>query len=169
MPASLLPAAVLRAGDATALWAEARVTDLLDGAPENTAAPVYGSPEWLALPAGHPLKSVAVLTAAEAWRRQMLEQQRLDALADADPDAWFREVTAEADRHAARHGRRLAEAPTRDEFAQRRRAQAPRPVAATPGWPVRVPGRPGLWRHCLNGQQIDLPTPTAAEARRAAA
>lgn len=31
-------------------------------------------------------------------------------------------------------------------------------VWATPGWPpVRIPGRPGWWRHYNNGQQVDLP------------
>lgn len=36
---------------------------------------------------------------------------------------------------------------------------APRPVQAAPGWPpVRIPGRPGWWRHHINGQQVDLPS-----------
>lgn len=31
-------------------------------------------------------------------------------------------------------------------------------VRGTPGWPpVRIPGRPGWWRHYINGQQVDLP------------
>lgn len=35
----------------------------------------------------------------------------------------------------------------------------PRQIAATPGWPpVAIPGRPRWWRHCINGQQVDLPT-----------
>lgn len=36
----------------------------------------------------------------------------------------------------------------------------PRPyeVRATPSWPpVRIPGRPGWWRHCIDGRQVDLP------------
>jgi hypothetical protein len=34
----------------------------------------------------------------------------------------------------------------------------PYEVAATEGWPpVAIPGRPGWWRHCIDGQQIDLP------------
>lgn len=34
----------------------------------------------------------------------------------------------------------------------------PRQIAATPGWPpIAIPGRPGWWRHCINGQQVDLP------------
>jgi hypothetical protein len=35
----------------------------------------------------------------------------------------------------------------------------PYEVSATPHWPpVRIPGRPGWWRHCINGEQVDLPT-----------
>jgi hypothetical protein len=35
-----------------------------------TPPPVYGSPEWLALPEGSPEKVAAVVRAAEAWARQ---------------------------------------------------------------------------------------------------
>lgn len=32
-------------------------------------------------------------------------------------------------------------------------------ICATPGWtPVAIPGRPGWWRHLINGQQVDTPT-----------
>lgn len=49
--------------------------------------------------------------------------------------------------------------------------ELPRPyeVVATPGWPpVAIPGRPGWWRHCVDGVQVDLPhrepsTPTIQE------
>ncbi|MGX1116359.1 hypothetical protein RKD37_001722 [Streptomyces ambofaciens] len=35
--------------------------------------------------------------------------------------------------------------------------EPPREVTATPGWPpVQIPGHPGWWRHCINGQQVDL-------------
>ena len=38
-------------------------------------------------------------------------------------------------------------------------------IRATPTWtPVALPGRPGWWRHCIDGQQVDLDTdvpPTA--------
>lgn len=41
----------------------------------------------------------------------------------------------------------------------------PHEARATPGWPpVRIPGRPGWWRHLVEGQQVDLPyreSPTA--------
>lgn len=36
----------------------------------------------------------------------------------------------------------------------------PRPyvITATSTWPpVAIPGRPGWWRHCIDGQQTDLP------------
>jgi hypothetical protein len=32
-------------------------------------------------------------------------------------------------------------------------------VTATPDWPpVAIPGRPGWWRHLIDGKQVDLPT-----------
>lgn len=35
----------------------------------------------------------------------------------------------------------------------------PREVHAAPGWPpVAIPGRPGWWRHWINGREVDLPT-----------
>lgn len=35
----------------------------------------------------------------------------------------------------------------------------PHEVAATTDWPpVAIPGRPGWWRHCIDGQQVDLST-----------
>jgi hypothetical protein len=31
-------------------------------------------------------------------------------------------------------------------------------IRATSGWPpVRIPGRPGWWRHCIDDRQVDLP------------
>jgi hypothetical protein len=34
----------------------------------------------------------------------------------------------------------------------------PYQVTATPDWPpVAIPGRPGWWRHYIDGQQVDLP------------
>ncbi|MEI5099019.1 hypothetical protein RB200_10715 [Streptomyces sp. PmtG] len=33
------------------------------------------------------------------------------------------------------------------------------PVVATPGWPpIAIPGRPGYFRHHLDGRQVDLAT-----------
>lgn len=32
-------------------------------------------------------------------------------------------------------------------------------IRATPVWtPIKLPGQPGIWRHLIDGQQIDLPT-----------
>ncbi|WP_189106870.1 hypothetical protein [Streptomyces camponoticapitis] len=37
-------------------------------------------------------------------------------------------------------------------------APQPREMVATPDWPpVAIPGRPGWWRHHVDGQQVDLP------------
>lgn len=34
----------------------------------------------------------------------------------------------------------------------------PHELVATDDWPpVAIPGRPGWWRHCIDGQQVDLP------------
>ncbi|MCH6162015.1 hypothetical protein [Streptomyces marispadix] len=145
------------AAQVAAVWAENTVTNLLDGAPEGIALPEYGTPEWARLTVRDPRRSAAVITAAELWRRHATEQARLDALLDADPIAYFREVTADADHTAARLGRALASTPTHSELVQRRKLRPPHPVTATPGWPVRLPGRPGWWRHCIDGEQVDLP------------
>ncbi|MFP8904809.1 hypothetical protein [Streptomyces atacamensis] len=148
--------------DPAALWAEAQVTAL---APGSTPAPEYGTPEWLALPPADPRRAAALITAAEQWRRHTAEQHRLGQLADTDPDAWFAEVTADADTEAARRARRIA-----DGLDQAHRAAAhkptPRPVRATPGWPpVAIPGRPGWFRHCTrDGRQLDLPHSTTGAA-----
>ncbi|MFK0289336.1 hypothetical protein ACIQU6_02455 [Streptomyces sp. NPDC090442] len=152
--------------DPVALWAEAQAVHLAGD------YPAYGSPQWSALPPDSPARFAAVLEAAELWRRQVAEQARLDALLDTDPDRWFREVTADANEEARRTARRLrlSRSLSAAELAARRRPKPPHPVRATPGWPpVRIPGRPGWWRHCINGVQTDLPYRTAAPERRDAA
>lgn len=155
-------------GDLAALWTSARVTWLLQGAPEDVSRPAYGSRAWVQLPPEHPLRYAAVYAAAEAWRRHEREEHRLAALAEANPAAWLREVTHEADTYAARMGRTLAAAPTRDELATRRTPRKTKTVTATPGWPVALPGHAGWWRHCLHGQQVDLPHREAPAAERRA-
>lgn len=145
-------------GDVTGLWASARVTELLDGV--DVEPPTYGSSAWLELPGGDPRRPAALITAAEQWRRLEAERARLDQLAEDDPDAWFAEVTAEADNAARRLARRLelSRRPTVAELERRRTHREPREVVATPGWPpVAIPGRPGWWRHCIDGRQVDLP------------
>ncbi|OKI14171.1 hypothetical protein [Streptomyces sp. CB03911] len=79
----------------------------------------------------------------------------------------FREWTAAMDAAEAaawapirQHLAGIRETPTWAEQMERRRLPPRRPVTATPEWPpVAVPGQPGRWRHCINGQQVDLPTP----------
>lgn len=142
-------------GDVTALWASARVTELLDGRGE---IPAYGSAEWNALRADDARRAAAIITAAEAWRRREAEQARLTALFEHDPDAWYRHVVEDADAAAARLGRTLASTPTWEELRRRRQHKPPTPVRASPGWtPVGIPGRPGWWRHLVDGEQVDLP------------
>jgi len=49
-------------------------------------------------------------------------------------------------------------APTWAEQQELRRLPPPQKVTATPNWPpIAIPGRPGWWRHCIDGQQVDLP------------
>jgi hypothetical protein len=146
------------AAEVTAVWAEAKVTDLLAHTAADFVAPAYGTTLWARLAAGDPVKSAAVITAAELWRRQEAEQARLEELYHHDPETWFREITAEADTAAARLGRTLASTPTWEECRKRRQHRPPWPSVATPDWgPVAISGRPGWWRHCINGEQVDLP------------
>ncbi len=53
-------------------------------------------------------------------------------------------------------------APASDEAAPAEEPHRPsREVTATPGWPpIALPGRPGWYRHLVNGEQVDLPTNT---------
>ncbi|QRX90846.1 hypothetical protein [Streptomyces noursei] len=142
------------AHDPVALWASAQVTALNVG-----GAPEYGGPAWCALRASDPRRSVAILTAAEQWRRHTAREAWLDHLLNHDPERWFAYVTADANDHARTITRDLARRPTHDELAARRAVHAPaREVVATPGWPpVAVPGRPGWWRHVgPRGEQLDL-------------
>ncbi|WP_327156363.1 DUF2742 domain-containing protein [Streptomyces tubercidicus] len=143
------------AQDATALWASAQVTALdVDDFPE------YGSPAWRALRATDPRRAVAVVTAAEQWRRHSAREAWLDRLLDEDPEQWFAIVTADANTYARSIAGDLARRPTHDELAARRAVRAQRrEVVTAPGWPpVAIPGRPGWWRHYgPRGEQVDLP------------
>ncbi|WP_155059733.1 DUF2742 domain-containing protein [Streptomyces blattellae] len=143
------------AHDPVALWASAQVTALnVDHVPE------YGSPAWCALRAADPRRAVAVVTAAEQWRRRTAREAWLDRLADDDPEEWFRIVTADANAYARRIAPALARRPTHAELTARRAVRArARDVTAAPGWPpVAIPGRPGWWRHLgPRGEPLDLP------------
>jgi hypothetical protein len=163
-------------GQVTTVWASARITELLDGKPDT--APEYGSAAWIELPANDPRRAAALITAAECWRRYAEEQARLDQLAEDDPGAWFDEVTAPADEAARRFlreeraaGRSVSSRPTFAELKRRRQVRrALHIVRASPGWsPVAIPGRPGWWRHLVDGAQVDLPSREAPEQKEEAA
>ncbi|MFJ9376836.1 hypothetical protein [Streptomyces sp. NPDC101455] len=122
--------------DAVALWAGARLDELLDG---QGNPPKYGIREWHQLPNGDPRKAAAMIMAAEMWRRYGDEESLL---------TWFRDATRNRDSLASRR--------TITELDALAKAQPPHPVRATDGWPpVAIPGRPGWYRHLVDGQQVD--------------
>lgn len=134
-----------RDDDPTALWASARVTELLGD--DELQPPKYGTREWQRLSGSAPQKAAAVLTAAEMWRKYGDEDELL---------SWFRGA------HRARPS--LADRKTRAELDMLAKPKPPRPVHASEGWPpVAIPGRPGWYRHLVDGRQVDV------EERRAAA
>ncbi|MGW4997476.1 DUF2742 domain-containing protein [Streptomyces hydrogenans] len=144
VPESITP------GDITALRAEMQVTAL-----GVDTWPAYGSAEWLQLNPKDPRCYAATLEAAELHRRAEAERQRLDWLMDNDPEEWWREITADANAHAATLGRSLAARRTAEELrvaADRASNRTPHQLRATRGWPpVRVPGQPG--RYLVFGQE----------------
>ncbi|MFI0964652.1 hypothetical protein ACH4S8_25130 [Streptomyces sp. NPDC021080] len=124
------------ATDPVALWASSAVTQLLDGQDDP---PKYGSTAWRELPGDDPRRGAAIITAAEWWRRYGDEDELL---------SWFRDASRTRESLAGR--KTLAEL---DALA----TPKPRPVQATDGWPpVAVPGRPGWYRHLVDGQQVDV-------------
>ncbi|WP_329099616.1 hypothetical protein [Streptomyces sp. NBC_01439] len=143
------------ATDAVALWASAQVTAL--GVEDS---PDYGSPAWSALHATDPHRAVAIITAAEQWRRHTTREAWLDRLLDEDPERWFAYVTADANDYARSIVGDLARRPTQAELSARRAVRIqPRAVAATAGWPpIAIPGRTG-WVRTLTryGRQLDRP------------
>ncbi|SOD63667.1 hypothetical protein SAMN06297387_11220 [Streptomyces zhaozhouensis] len=161
-----------RPADVAALWAQAQVTRLLAELPEGAGLPEYGSPEWLRLAGEDPRRAAALIVAAEAWRRHVDDQARLDELAESDLHAWYGAVFGPADAEAARFLRReqLSRWPTFAEIVGRRRYGPIREVVATPGWsPIAIPGRPGWWRHLIDGGQVDLPSREVPKQMREAA
>ncbi|AEY90743.1 hypothetical protein SHJG_5475 [Streptomyces hygroscopicus subsp. jinggangensis 5008] len=107
---------------------------------DPTPAPKYGSREWQQTPSTDPRRAVAVIEAAEMWRRYGDEEQLL---------AWFRGA------HAARPP--LASRKTMAELNEAARPKPAVPVRAFEGWPpVAIPGRPGWYRHLVNGRQVDV-------------
>lgn len=150
--------------DPVALWAEGQITVLDAG-----DLPQYGSRAWRELSAEDPRRVGAILTAAEQWRRQQVEQEWLDQLADEDPVAWWVEITQDAEAEARRVLRRLqpSRQPTWAQIRERRAKHGPvHELRATSGWPpIAIPGRPGWHRHLIDGRQVDrtsTPQETAA-------
>ncbi|MGW1363513.1 DUF2742 domain-containing protein [Streptomyces chartreusis] len=145
------------ASDITALRAETQIAAL-----HVDSWPRYGSPEWLQLDPRDRRTYAATLEAAELWRRVEDERARLDDLMDNDPEAWWREITTEARREASRIVRARGAAQIAEDIRAKRARAENRPaceVRATQGWPpVAIPGRPGWYRHLIDGKQADLPT-----------
>lgn len=138
------------AGEVTALRAENQIAAL-----RVDTWPRYGSPGWLRLAPSDPRAYAATLEAAELHRRSAAEQERLDHLMEHEPDVWWREITAEANRHASSLAHAIA---ARRTAAEVRAAQAqiqnrpPHQLRATPGWPpIAIPGQPG--RFLTPGQE----------------
>lgn len=140
--------------DPVGLWASAQVSTLkVDTWPE------YGSLAWRTLKAEDPRRAAALLEAAEQWRRQVVREHWLDQMLENDPERWFGIVTEQANEVARKRAGALARQPTAAEAARRASQYGPvRPLVATVGWsPVAIPGKPGIRRHLVNGQQIDRP------------
>lgn len=126
-----------RADDPVALWATARMAELIGD--DLAPVPKYGSEEWRRADSSDPRRTVALIEAAELWRRYGDEQQLL---------AWFQEAQAVRPPLASRK--------TLAELNEAAKPNA-RPVQASKGWPpVAIPGRPGCYRHLVNGRQVDV-------------
>ncbi|MET9762059.1 hypothetical protein ABZ016_23885 [Streptomyces sp. NPDC006372] len=124
--------------DQVALWASARVTELIGD--QRQPVPAYGTQEWQQLGTNDQRRFAAVLTAAELWRQYGDE----DALL-----AWFKEASAP---HAP-----IAERRTLAELDALAQPRPTRPVQASEGWPpVAIPGRPGWYRCLRDGRQVDV-------------
>jgi hypothetical protein len=136
--------------DAMALWASAQITALNAG-----DLPQYGTKAWQALDPADPKRAAAILTAAEQWRRHLVEEWWLNQLAEGDPVAWWREVTEDADREAVKLAATLRRLRTARATRNAATHREPKPVQAAPGWSVAIPGRPGWYRHFVNGRQVD--------------
>lgn len=129
-----------------------------------------GTREWTALPTDSPERLAAVLIAARAWVRRNADMAE-DVLYESELQAAIgREHALDAVEPANELARQMAHDLARTPSFAERVAQwttypLVREVRATPDWtPVAIPGRPGWWRHCLDGRQVDLPTANATEA-----
>lgn len=112
-----------RTGDAPDVATRAFVAEALRAGrqPGRGVDPHYGSPAWLALPAGDPRRWVAVVRAAECWRQAGLADEIARRLF-ADLEAGW--AAAEEDyvgwRRVALAVRADAEAPSHSELVRRR-------------------------------------------------
>lgn len=130
------------AGEITGLRAENQIAAL-----RVDHWPTYGTPGWLRLDPSDPRTYAATLEAAELHRRAEADRQHLDTLMDADPVAWWREITADANAYAARQGHIIAARRTAEEIRVARdnaNNRPPHQLRASSGWPpIAIPGRPG--------------------------
>ena len=139
---------------ATTAWLREQIQALGVEA-DRYSGPLLGSPEWLTLPADDPQRAAAILHAARAWveekadmpGRFMIEMEQADKFAE-----W---VVAEANDTARSMIPDLLKGV---DAAVRHQAERERGVRATPWFtPVAIPGQRGMWRHCIDGEQVDLP------------
>ncbi|MEU7048077.1 hypothetical protein [Streptomyces eurythermus] len=127
------------ADDPTALWAGALIAGLIGN--DTAPVPKYGGREWQQIASNDPRRTVALIEAAEMWRRYGDEDGLL---------AWFREA------HAVWPS--LASRKTMAELDDAARPKPAVPVRGTEGWPpVAIPGRPGWYRCLVSGRQVDMP------------
>jgi hypothetical protein len=139
--------------DAVALWASARVTELL--VDQHQPVPAYGTREWQQLDSNDPRKAAAILTAAESWRRfghedlSVIEAAEMWRRYGSEVVQWFKEASTP---HAP-----IAERKTVAELEALAKPKPARPVQASEGWPpVAIPGRPGWYRCLVDGRQVDV-------------
>jgi hypothetical protein len=153
----------------TLAWLDQQITALgLD--PRNYTGPLLGTPEWSALPQDAPERLAALLIAGRVWVQREADRAEdvayeaalhvehgvIEALDSVEPaNAMARQLAGG-----------LARTPTYAERTQRMQQCPPiHEVQATADWtPVQIPGRPGWWRHFIDGQQVDLPTASVSEA-----
>lgn len=150
-------------------WLEQQIT-ALGFDPRSYTGALLGSQEWAALPMGVPERLAAILIAglAEVERNADLAEAVAyeSALQMEIGVAEALDAVEPANAMARQLARGLARTPTYAERTQRMTQYPPvHQVQATADWtPIQIPGRPGWWRHYVNGQQVDLPTMNASEA-----
>lgn len=128
-------------GDFAQLWADAKAAFFAEDFPK------YGSPAWRDLHPDDPKRLASALYAAECWRKYGDEEELIE---------WLKSLSRS--RESLARGRALAEL---DALAK---PKPPHQLRVAPGWPpVRIPGRPGIRRHCIDGKQVDIPDNNRSE------